>query len=109
MKKLIALIAVFVVSLIMSSSTPKQRQTRTLFDGPVTARQFNDMCIGQNIPMELNDWIWLRMYWDYEKALDRWMYIKGEDADTLFVLTRYKDKTLHLNIQTRTQTKKGHR
>jgi hypothetical protein len=107
MKKLLTTITLLITLLLTSASVKHDgKEPVTIFDSEVTAREFNYICQKENVPMELEEWIWNRVYIDYEKKLDQWIYIKGEDADSLFVLTRNEKQKLHLNIQTRIKPKK---
>lgn len=107
MKKLLTTITLLITLLLTSASvTQNGKEPVTIFDSEVTAREFNYICQKENVPMELDEWIWNRVYIDYEKKLDQWIYIKGEDADSLFVLTRNEKQKLHLNIQTRVKPNK---
>ena len=101
MKRLIAFLVIMVAFVTTSSVSINKKEPVTIFDADVTAREFNEMCVKENVPMELNEWLWVKAYIEYEKHLDQWIYIKGNDADSLFVLTRDKNQKLHLNIQIR--------
>jgi hypothetical protein len=82
--------------------TENDQVATTVFDGNVTVTELAQVCQHYGITPDLKKWIRVKMYFDSDTMTNRWIYIKGKDADMLFTVTKRKgQEVIHLNIQRR--------
>lgn len=102
MKHIIALLTALLLTASALSAQGKEQQATTIHDKTVTPAELVTICQQLDVPTDLKQWVRVKMYFDKERMLNQWIYIKGKDADYLLVLTKHKGKEeMHLNVQKR--------